>query len=180
MGGRPYIRTIMTRALTVLVILATALGAAAGEQKPAASDKTAAKVEAPAPAEGDSPLVAAARRANRLGKKPTNLITNETLKQVGGNAHVTTTTNTKAIQMPKPALPPHPTPEMEVAVARQREQRLADEAAAAARKLAAEREKEQARTAAAAEEGYYEELDHDPARAEQAQQEANQPKPPQF
>jgi hypothetical protein len=67
---------------------------------------------------------------------------------------------------------------MEVAVAKQRAQRLADEAAAEAKKLAEEREKTRATTAAAAEEGYYDELDQDPAQAERAQQEANQPKPP--
>jgi hypothetical protein len=45
----------------------------------------------------DSPLVAAAKKANRSGKKSTIVITNETLSQIGASAHVTTTKTQKPL-----------------------------------------------------------------------------------
>jgi hypothetical protein len=48
----------------------------------------------------DSPMVRAAKASGRLNKKPTNVITNETLLRTGG--HFTTT----AVNPPLP--PPHP------------------------------------------------------------------------
>ena len=56
----------------------------------------------------DSPLVAAAKRSNRLGKKPAMVITNETLKSSGAKAHVTTTASQPALpaaQASKPVAP---------------------------------------------------------------------------
>src|SRR5262245_13514447 len=90
----------MKRALTALFALTMlAVPLAADEPK---------KESAPAPQQ-DSALVAAAKRTHRLGKKPTNVITNETLKKSGTNAHVTTTDTQAKIKMPAP---PKPTPEM--------------------------------------------------------------------
>ena len=48
--------------------------------------------------QGDSPLVAAAKRSGRLGKKPAMVITNETLVRSGG--HFTTTSDQKPITTP--------------------------------------------------------------------------------
>src|SRR5205823_5594045 len=48
---------------------------------------------------GDSPLVAAAKRTGRLGKKPSNVITNDTLVKTGG--HFTTTKSQEPIQTEK-------------------------------------------------------------------------------
>src|SRR5947207_602007 len=47
------------------------------------------------PAQGDSPLVAAAKRTGRLGKKPAFVITNDNLVTTGG--HFTTTASPYAI-----------------------------------------------------------------------------------
>ncbi len=85
----------MTRAMTSMLTLALlALPVLAEEPK---------KTETPAQ---DSPLVAASKRANRLGKKkPANVITNETVKKSGATAHVTTTTNPAKLPAPPPAKP---------------------------------------------------------------------------
>lgn len=47
---------------------------------------------------GDSPLVRAAKATNRLGKKPTQVITNDTLVRQGG--HFTTTTPEAQLALP--------------------------------------------------------------------------------
>ena len=101
------IKNVMTRALTMFLVLA--LPILADEKKTTTTDTTAASTTAATSsaaaqpqAQPDSPLVAAAKRANRLGKKPTNVITNATLKTSGTTAHVTTTEKQSAIQMPKP------------------------------------------------------------------------------
>jgi hypothetical protein len=73
----------------------------------------------------DSPLVRAAKATNRLGKKPTQVITNETLVREGG--HFTTTTPAAQAQLPS-AKPPGPSLEQMSAEAR----RARVEAAAAA------------------------------------------------
>ena len=138
-----YITSIMKRALTVLAVaLALPLGA---------QEKTTTT----APAQPDSPLVAAAKRANRLGKKPKAIvITNDSIKQSNGTAHVTTSSAPSAMKAPKPMEPAKPTPEMvaaeEAAKLRKKlaeetsQQRAADEA----------KKRKQQRAAAAAEEGY--------------------------
>lgn len=85
----------MTRAMTSMLTLALlALPVLADEPK---------KTE---PAPQDSPLVAASKRSNRLGKKkPANVITNDTVKKSGATAHVTTTTNPAKLPAPPPAKP---------------------------------------------------------------------------
>lgn len=83
----------MNRALTfaAIFVVATPLFAA----DPKAISNPTQQVQP-----GDSPLVAAAKRTHRLGKKPTNVITNENLVTSGG--HFTTTTQ----QAPITQLPP--------------------------------------------------------------------------
>jgi hypothetical protein len=83
----------MNRTLTFAAILVVAAPLFAADPKPVSNPTQ----QVP---QGDSPLVAAAKRAHRLGKKPTNVITNETLVTTGG--HFTTTTQ----QAPITQLPP--------------------------------------------------------------------------
>jgi hypothetical protein len=135
----------MKRVLTLTIALVAALPLFAEEkakttdaQQPA-STTTAKPADAPAPQ--DSPLVAAAKRMNRRGKKPTNVITNETLTKSGGTAHVTTAaTPLKPINLPPPAAEPNPTPEMAAAKKAADEKKRADAAAAAKQKAEAERQ----------------------------------------
>lgn len=170
--------------LTMAAILATsALAAETAKpaKKPTAAEKQAQsaaaqqQVQQPA-ATGDSPLVAAAKRANRRGKTPTNVITNETLKKSANspNAHVTTTTNQR------PYFVPASEPSAEVTM---RQQQAADKQTAAAE--AAEKQKaaevklrKAEATAAAAEAGYFVE-DLDPAQAERHADDASKETKPQ-
>jgi hypothetical protein len=146
----------MKRALIVLVV---ALPLMADEPKSDNKEKTSpatTTTAAAAPAaQPDSPLVAAAKRANRKGRKSTAiLITNENLKTSGANAHVTSTTNSATIQMPKPLEPPRPTPEMEHARQQAEHQKQVAEQEAKVRKVKEEKERAAQQAAAAAEEGY--------------------------
>lgn len=158
--------------LTLLVTAAIPLGA--DEPKPAQT-QTAAQEEAPAK-EDESPLVRAARRANRLGKKPGTVITNDSVKKSKG--HVTTTTVQRPIHVPKPEMPAD-----EAAAIKKRE---SEREQARVQVIGEEKRKQQelearARRASAAEmaeEGYYENPDDDPARAERDADEASRDNPP--
>jgi hypothetical protein len=170
------IKDVMTRALTIILVLA--LPVLAEEKK---ADKTTATTTAPATAtaaggaQPDSPLVAAAKRANRLGKKSaTPVITNATLKSSGANAHVTTTAKQTAIQMPAPLLPPRETPEMAVARTQQAERAKAAVQAEAERKAKEEQQKKMEAAAAASEEGF------DGMQDDAAEFTGTTPPPPQF
>ena len=171
------IKDVMTRALTIILVLA--LPVLAEEKKTTtaktetAATTTTAVAETPQ-AQPDSPLVAAAKRANRLGKKPTNLITNATLKTSGGNAHVTTTATQPVIQMPRPLEPPRETPEM-TAVRVQREERAKAAAQAdVAKKAKEEEQRKMEQQAAAAEDGY------DGSQDDASEFTGTNPPPPQF
>jgi len=72
----------MNRTLSLAVLFVVAAPLFAAEPKPVANP-----TQPTTPTE--SPLVAAARRANRLGKKPAYVITNDNLVTKGG--HITTT-----------------------------------------------------------------------------------------
>jgi hypothetical protein len=122
----------------------------------------------------DSPMVAAAKRANRLGKKPVSkiVITNETVKSAGANAHVTTTQEQKAIVLP-PQEQVKPTAE-EVAAKAAAEKRKAEAQASAAKQQAAGKKTAATRDAAQnVEEEYPDDLD--PAQAEKQLQDAQKP-----
>jgi hypothetical protein len=126
----------------LLVLLALALPLAAQETKP---------VQQP-----DSPLVAAAKRMNRKGKKPANVITNDMVRQSGTSSatHVTTTTTQGTLNLP-PRLPPTPaTPEMNAIALRDAEKKKATDAAAAQKASAQQASQKRARAAEAAENGY--------------------------
>lgn len=173
-------------AALVLPLVADEPAATDREQKEATGTTTEAAVSgvesrrisaAPEPAPAESAMVAAARRANRLGKKPSRVITNETLKKSEGTAHITTT----KVQTPVvlPTTPPRP-PEAKPAVEPAKEPPPPSEEEL--RKAREEKEKRLAAAAEAAEQGYYEDPDHDPAIAEKAADDAAAPqeeqKPP--
>ena len=174
---RCRINDVMTRALTLFLVLALPLLA---EDKKATSadaeaEKTTTATTTAAPeAQHDSPLVAAAKRANRLGKKPTNVITNATLKTSGAGAHVTTTETQTAIRMPKPLEPPRDTPEMAHAKIQQAQRAKAAEQAEKDRLAKEEQKKKEAAQAAAREEGY------DGTQDDAAEYVGNNAPPPQF
>jgi hypothetical protein len=74
----------MNRTLTFAAMLILAAPLFAADPKPVANPTQQ-------PVQGDSPLVAAAKRTGRLGKKPAFVITNDNLVTSGG--HFTTTTS---------------------------------------------------------------------------------------
>lgn len=105
----------MKSMLTVAIAAALALPLFAGEKTPEVT------ISQPPPPSADSPLVAAAKRAQRLGKKPAFVITNATLVTSGSHAHVTTSaTAPKPLNLPAAAtadpraegftVPPPPAP----------------------------------------------------------------------
>jgi hypothetical protein len=167
----------MKRALIVVLALgfggvapASGTEQKADDKKPAAEAATAPQ-QATAPQTGDSPMVAAAKRANRKGRKATNVITNETLSKSGGSAHVTTTAEQHPFVAPKAYEAPRPTMEMMAQQARDAEKRRAAEYAAAQKKKEEAEKQAAAAAAGAAEEGLFAD--------DETPQDANQ-KPPQF
>lgn len=132
----------------ILVVVALALPLAAQDSSTAA--KPAAPPRETAVQQADSPLVAAAKRANRKGKKPAKVITNETLRQTGSGGHVTTTANQAPLNLPPP---PHPTPEMEAAAAAEAHRKELAEQTAVQKKEEEKRNRTSAAAAARAEDG---------------------------
>jgi len=120
----------MNRTLTLAMFFVAATPLIAAEPKPVANPtQPATPVE--------SPLVAAARRANRLGKKPAYVITNDNLVTTGG--HFTTTEQQIPFVTPLyppggPAVAPSPTQQ-------QQQQAAADAKKAQERKAEEERQK---------------------------------------
>jgi hypothetical protein len=177
--------TLMKRTLTTIAAV-IALPLFAEEQAKTAAAAQPAKpqpaaatvVTAPAPVRVESPLVAAARRTNRLGKKPANVITNETLVKAGtGSGRVTTTAAQEPIKLPEPSTPRGGAAEIE-ARRRLEEHRKAAAVKAQKEKEEAERKRKAMEAAiGAAEEGLFysgEGVDSSAGRNEQSQ------KPPQF
>lgn len=177
----------MKRALTMLAAAialpllaeepAKTTAAKPADAKPKAAATSAA---APAPQQPESPLVAAARRANRLGKKPANVITNDNLVKAGTTGHVTTTLNQPAISLPKEFEgAARPTPEM-IAAKKADERRKALEAEAVQkREEEAKRQRRLDAAAAYAEDGMLNEGDADSSAAEHEVQVQSE-KPPQV
>lgn len=167
----------MTRFLTIPLLFLAALPLVADGKKPEkATEKPRAEATTTAPAETDSPLVQAMKRANRQGKKPGRVITNETIRSAKG--HITTTKEQHPVDVPEPQLSPNELAEQNMVRVRQEEAKVRQLGAEKEKKAAEERERRIAASAARAEEGLYEELDDDPARAEREAEEARQ-KPPQ-
>lgn len=149
------------------VILAVTVPVFAADQTPAATTQQPATQQ-------DSPLVAAAKRANRLGKKPSLVITNDNLVHMNDGRGFTTTSASQPVTAPKGDI--KPTPEMQAAAANEK----AAQAAAAA---ALDKKRAQdARNAHAAQreaeyegEGY---LDADPAQHEHSMDQLTKPAEP--
>src|SRR5712692_2555541 len=128
----------LTAAISIAV-LALPL-CAADQQKPNTTTTTLSPVAAPQ--QEDSPLVRAAKATGRLGKKPTMVITNETLIRTGG--HFTTTTLTTPLPAAYPQPQPNPDQGKLDAALRQRR-----EAEAKAKRDAAEKKQQDLRRASA-------------------------------
>jgi hypothetical protein len=141
----------------VLAILAVTIPLTAAEKKETSTPPPATAQQQP-----DSPLVAAAKRAGRLNKKPAFVITNETLSQMTGGRLTTT-----SAQQPVSVLPPSliPAAPYEVQVRQQKAQirEAQDKAAAVQKKLENARLARAEAGSAQYEDGY---LDQDPAAAE--------------
>lgn len=180
----------MKKVLTITTALLLALPAFADDAKKAEPQKTTSTAQpaatatvldgAPATANStDSPLVAASKRANRKGKKATNVITNESIKKPSG-AHVTTSHTTPA---PLPRVPADLPSEEELRIRQATQRQIADKVAAdeaAKKKEATAKQRRLAAAAGAAESDYV-----DPAEAEHQLAEAareakeKEKKPPQ-
>lgn len=164
----------------MMVLLATVIAVSLVAEEPKKNDERTAHRDAAAPTAAahdetqpvDSPLVAAAKRSNRARSKARVVITNENLIKSGENARVTTTTNQHSLKMPEKVAPPRPTPEMEAAAKREDARTRKAAEAEAATKAEEARLQRLAAAAARAEEGYYDELEMDPAEAEQKLREA--------
>jgi hypothetical protein len=121
--------------------------------QPAPKPGKATNLSAPPPAE-DSPLVAAMKRSTRKsGKAKSPVITNETVKNSGANAHITTT-DTQAALDPLPDRPPQTidtktSPQTKATEAEERAKKKAPKPA-----TPEEQAKQRARRAEAAEQGY--------------------------
>jgi len=122
----------------------------------------------------DSPLVAAAKRSNRLGKKPAMVITNENLAHMDDSRGFTTTTGQQPVTAPKGATAPTPEMQAAAAVAKARED--------SARVAAQQKRSQEARAEKAGQmQSLYDGdnfLDGDPAQHEHAMDRATQPAPP--
>lgn len=177
----------MNKVLTITIAALLTLSAVAQEKTTTATDTAApaatgtvlSGTPSTTTTSNDSPLVAASKRANRKGRKPSNVITNATVKQPS-KAHVTTTT----IQ-PPPSKPSNAKPlptEEQLRFEKQVREYDAKKAAEETAKKKLEDEARQRRLAAAADAA---ESDYvDPAYAEATAREAKEAaekdkKPPQ-
>ncbi|HEX6088413.1 MAG TPA: hypothetical protein VF266_28030 [Thermoanaerobaculia bacterium] len=157
----------MKRALTI--VLALGLGASAFADDAAKKSEPQPQPAPQAVTTADSPMVAAAKRANRKGRKPsTPVITNDQLNKSGDGVHVSTTATQKPFVMPKE--PPVPTPEMMHQQQREAEKRRAAAEAEKQKKAAEAKEQATAAAAAAAEEGLYDSEELEPIQTEKPPQ----------
>lgn len=144
--------------------------------KPAESAPATTTISTTTSSSGDSIFVQAARRANRKGKKPTNVITNDTLSKSGGKSHITTTASQYAVSIPEV----EPTAEMKARVVQAEAKKAADEKAAAERKKAEARQERMNQTAATEDEDLFNgENPEEIAPADQGPGSQNEQRPPQ-
>jgi hypothetical protein len=148
-----------------IALCAVTLFAAEPQQKP---NTTETVIAAPAAVEvQDSPLVRAAKATGRLQKKPTNVITNDTLLKTGG--HFTTTKS----QSPLPPIPEAPPPVVQPRMSTAERQK--QEAATKAKKDAADRKAAARRADADFNDDSIEPRYEDPAMQEHMMQQGAQP-----
>jgi hypothetical protein len=92
----------MSRLITALAVLALSAPLIAGEPKVIGTEQKVVTA--------DSPLVAAAKRSKRLGKKPGFVITNENLGTLGLEGHISTTSTQAELPPVSAASKPAPAP----------------------------------------------------------------------
>jgi hypothetical protein len=166
----------MKRALILSLAGALALPLFGEEPKQDTRVQPAQQAAAPVTA-ADSPLVQAAKRANRKNaRKGTILITNDTLRNTKG--HITTTAAQAPLNVPEPK----PGPEQQLADKQAKweadKKRIEDVRTENARKAAEHRQNLRRDAVEQAEEGIYEGEDTDPAAAEHAAEATGDRKPP--
>lgn len=185
----------MKRALSILAATVVALPLLAAdtqkekkaEEKPAkpvekvlgTEPSTAVAASAPQQTTNDSPLVAAAKRSNRMNgpKKSKTVITNDTLVKdnSSGNVHVTTTE--KQYDLPK-VQTATPTPEAEQNAAKAKAADADAKKKADDQKKKDEERKQRSHKMSDAAYDPYDTMDVDPAKAEAKAQELNTPQKP--
>lgn len=166
----------MNRFLTLPLAFLIALPLAADEPKAQTQKaKSGSATVAPAAPAADSPMVQAMKRANRAGRKPGRVITNETLRTSRG--HDTVTTTQRSVEVPEPQLSDYERAVQDMARAREEDAKVRAVGEEKQKRAAEERERRAAASATRAEEGLYEEVDDDPAQAERAAEETRD-KPP--
>ncbi|HEX7151087.1 MAG TPA: hypothetical protein VF618_06330 [Thermoanaerobaculia bacterium] len=121
------------------------------------------------PAANDSPLVAAAKRTNRLNKKPAFVITNDNLREFQ-DAHWTTTATQEPIRPAAEA--PKPVTSVVEVPANEKPKKSAAELAEEKKKKDEQERIRKMRAAMAEESGY---LDEDPDVADQDERAGSQP-----
>jgi hypothetical protein len=126
----------------------------------------------PASAPADSPLVRAAKRANRLGRKPGFVITNDNMHTLAGPARMTTTDHVPnaPVISAAPALPPEVVARKEADAAK-----AVSDAAAAVARVKEQQQRQRMERAAAEAEGSDAIYVEDPAQSEHAMNQASQP-----
>jgi hypothetical protein len=152
----------MKRAVTLSLALAIALPLVAEEPK-----KTAEKTAQTAPAQSapeqivpaepvtaqDSPMVAAAKRANSRRRKGAIVITNDSVKNAKGG-HITTTTNQRTVDVPAPQLTESELAAKKAADKAAEEKKVREIGAEKDKKAAEARERKAAAKANAVDEGH--------------------------
>ncbi len=161
----------LTVAISIAVLALPLCASEAADQTKKNTTSTTLSATAAAQQQ-DSPLVRAAKATGRLNKKPTMVITNDTLVKTGG--HFTTTT----LNTPLPSAPAQPeSNDLEKARAAQRE-RLAAEQKAKADAAAAKKEQALRRAAADYNGESVEPRSDDPAVQEHQMQQMTSTQPP--
>ncbi|HEY4641467.1 MAG TPA: hypothetical protein VII75_09005 [Thermoanaerobaculia bacterium] len=155
----------MNRALSFAATLMIAAPLFAADPKPVSNP-----TQQP-PAQADSPLVAAAKRTNRLGKKPGYVITNDNLVTTGG--HFTTTAQQVPLTTPLPSSNAAVNPQLQ-----QQQQAAAAAEQAKQKKAEEDRRRLKGETRAQHEDDLYE--NEDPAALEHRMQQMQTKQPDQM
>jgi len=132
----------------------------------------AADTAQPPAAQPDSPLVRAAKRANRLGRKPGFVITNDNMHTLAGPARISTTDHipNAPVISAAPGVPPEVAARNEAKLAKT----LSDAAAANAR-VKEQQQKQRMERAMAEAEGAEAVYVEDPAQSEHTMEQASKP-----
>lgn len=157
----------------VPALLVASISLAAEKTTPPPAQPLAQVATQPA-SPADSPLVRAAKRANRLGRKPAFVITNDNMRAVAGPARMTTTDHVPNAPVVSAGVTTPPEVLAHQAADAAKAKSAADAAAAKARD---EKRRERMERAAAEADGAEAIYGEDPARSEQAMQQGTQQPP---